>query len=554
MHAKALQKPKSETKSRRIDAAVKFLQEHEDMSLRKAAQIFDVAHTSISRRQLGHVNSQEQWAAQRQLLTPIEEETLTKWALQYHAWGLPLQISHLKQFALEILLKRKTPHPHIGKHWHLQFLNRNPRLKVKLSSPLDRSRMSACTPKNLKDFYDLYHEIITTHQIQAENTWNMDEKGTLMGCMTREFILIPKEERNAFIRQDGKREWVSSLESISAAGKFISTFLIIKACHLREDFFKCDSEMTIHTSVKGWTSNEIALTWLKYHFEPQTRPSDLTAYRLLIVDGHDSHCSIEFIEFCCNHKICLLILPAHTTHILQPLDVGVFGPLSRAYTQILDRHNRWDGRWIDKASFIEYYSEARKTALTYANITSAFEATGIHPFMPSKPLEKLRPHTPPCQITFNAQGKESITIQLQNPDEKTVTQVIDLVRKSLIGTPARELQTIIESLFTTTAILSKANSELVANAHKSKAKKKRLPTAARWLTTKDAEELRAKQKAKEEAAITKKIAATNRKAQSDARKTQTALDRSERRLEQQVTREFKEEYLRLAKIHKTYNK
>jgi hypothetical protein len=65
---------------------------------------------------------------------------------------------------------------------------------------------------------------------------------------------------------------------------------------------------------------------------------------------------------------------------------------------------------------------------------------------------------------------------------------------------------------------------------------------------------RAKQKAKEEAVIAKKIAATNKKAQSDARKTQTALDRSERRLEQQVTREFKEEYLRLAKIHKTYYK
>jgi hypothetical protein len=55
------------------------------MSLRIAAQNFDVTHTSISRSQLGHVNSQEQWAAQRQLLTPIEKATLTKWALQYHA-------------------------------------------------------------------------------------------------------------------------------------------------------------------------------------------------------------------------------------------------------------------------------------------------------------------------------------------------------------------------------------------------------------------------------------------------------------------------------------
>jgi DDE superfamily endonuclease len=190
----------------------------------------------------------------------------------------------------------------------------------------------------------------------------MDEKGTLMGCMLREYILVPKEERNAFLRQDGGREWVSSLECVSGVGKALSTFLIVKGTHLREDYFDRASEITIHTSTKGWTSSEIALTWLKHHFEPHTRNS--TEHRLLIVDGHESHCSIEFIEFCCDHKISLLILPPHTTHLLQPLDVGVFGPLSRAYTQILDRHNRWDSRWIDKASFIEYYTEARKTALT----------------------------------------------------------------------------------------------------------------------------------------------------------------------------------------------
>ena len=65
-------------------------------NLKAKLNLGDVGH---SRRQLGRVNSQEQWATQRQLLTPIGEATLTKWALQYHAWGLPLQISHLKQFA-----------------------------------------------------------------------------------------------------------------------------------------------------------------------------------------------------------------------------------------------------------------------------------------------------------------------------------------------------------------------------------------------------------------------------------------------------------------------
>jgi hypothetical protein len=70
------------------------------------------------------------------------------------------------------------------------------------------------------------------------------------------------------------------------------------------------------------------------------------------------------------------------------------------------------------------------------------------------------------------------------------------------------------------------------------------------LTTKDAEELRAKQKAKEDAEIAKKRAALDKKTEMDVRKTQAALDRSERL----AIKEFKDEYLRLAKIHKTYYK
>ena len=51
---------------------------------------------------------------------------------------------------------------------------------------------------------------------------------------------------------------------------------------------------------------------------PPTRPV------LLIQDGHSSHMSIEGIEFARDNGIHMLCLPAHTTHILMPLDVGVF--------------------------------------------------------------------------------------------------------------------------------------------------------------------------------------------------------------------------------------
>jgi hypothetical protein len=175
------------------------------MSARKAAQIHKYHPSSISKRLTGKSKSQALWAKARQLLTPVEEDILAKWALQYHAWGLPLGIRHLRQFAVEILVRKNTANgkntanPIIGKHWHRQFLARNPSLKLKLSSPIDRCRVAACNPDNIKSFFDLFTQITKENNIATHNIHNMDEKGTLMGCMNRELVLIPKEKKTAFI-------------------------------------------------------------------------------------------------------------------------------------------------------------------------------------------------------------------------------------------------------------------------------------------------------------------------------------------------------------------
>ena len=50
---------------------------------------------------------------------------------------------------------------------------------------------------------------------------------------------------------------------------------------------------------------------------------------MLICDGHDSHITGDFIEFCMDNNILLMILPPHSSHLTQPLDVGVFGALKK---------------------------------------------------------------------------------------------------------------------------------------------------------------------------------------------------------------------------------
>ena len=58
-------------------------------------------------------------------------------------------------------------------------------------------------------------------------------------------------------------------------------------------------------------------------------------WRLLILDGHGSHLTPEFLEHCDANRILLMVLPPHSTHSLQPLDIVLFAPLSRHYTEEL---------------------------------------------------------------------------------------------------------------------------------------------------------------------------------------------------------------------------
>ena len=56
---------------------------------------------------------------------------------------------------------------------------------------------------------------------------------------------------------------------------------------------------------------------------------------MLLIDGHASHITTAAMEYCVNHKVILLCLLAHTTHLLQPLDVGIFAPLATAYKNLV---------------------------------------------------------------------------------------------------------------------------------------------------------------------------------------------------------------------------
>jgi DDE superfamily endonuclease len=80
----------------------------------------------------------------------------------------------------------------------------------------------------------------------------------------------------------------------------------------------------------GWINNETGLEWLKY-FDKYTAPRIKGPYRILVLDGHESYESVEFQDYYKSHNIVTLGLPAHSSHLTQPLDVGYFSVLKRIY-------------------------------------------------------------------------------------------------------------------------------------------------------------------------------------------------------------------------------
>lgn len=57
------------------------------------------------------------------------------------------------------------------------------------------------------------------------------------------------------------------------------------------------------TSNRGWTTNEIGMHWLKEVFLPETSTN---RHRLLILDGHGSHITTDFMWECYQNKVILL--------------------------------------------------------------------------------------------------------------------------------------------------------------------------------------------------------------------------------------------------------
>ena len=137
-------------------------------------------------------------------------------------------------------------------------------------------------------------------------------------------------------------------------------------------------------SENGWTNDFLCKQWFRDIFIPQTKNCNIEhgtpdAPILLIYDGHGSHLTNEMLCLAQENNIELFWLLAYTTHCMQPLDVGVFGPLQWRWMERCDDILESTGQEIHTVDFIREYMEVHQLALTKDTIKVAWQKCGICP-------------------------------------------------------------------------------------------------------------------------------------------------------------------------------
>jgi hypothetical protein len=268
-------------------------------------------------------------------------------------------------------------------------------------------------------------EVISSHRIRRQNIWNFDEKGFLLGLVQASKRIVPvsqlKKGRIKGTMQDGSREFISLLAAVSAAGNAMPPCLIYasESSDLQdtwiEQFDDVNDEAYFASTQKGWTNDKIGLSWLERFHEYTFQYSGHHSC-LLLMDGHSSHVNIAFLKMALSYHIIVVILPPHTTHRLQPLDVSIFSPLASAYSQALNEYSRASRGFshVTKRVFWPLFKASWEKAVSGENILSAFEKTGIFP---------LRLDAILSQISFSNTLEETAKIEDFNEIPKDIRSV-----------------------------------------------------------------------------------------------------------------------------------
>ena len=273
----------------------------------------------------------------------------------------------------------------VGGKWIQRLYTRHPEIHTKRGTKLPSDRVRGANSQTIQEFYKSLKELVAAKKITPQYMYIIEESGIANGLGAGRKVIGSSRTSRTYVEEHGDRTWTSSIHAIYATGSTTTPFIIFKGKSMQAQWFSREfPDWHFYCSNNGWTTNALGVLWLTTVFLPETQPKNSDQWRLLLLDGHGSHESVDFMYEAWINKVYLLYLPTHTSYVLQPLDVSLFSPLKHYYRQEYNVVAQFhDTHEIQLQHYITCYYSAFKRAFIKENVKAVFRGSGIHPFRPS---------------------------------------------------------------------------------------------------------------------------------------------------------------------------
>jgi hypothetical protein len=251
-----------------------------------------------------------------------------------------------------------------------------------------------CNRERVENFFLRFSELF---ERDPRLIWNADE--TQLNAAKR-FKVICERNQLPLVTVLENVPHLTGMVTISGGGVVLEPLIILKNLQNLRDLADYETDCYFATSTNGWMTKDL---WVYYALLFCTQisqyrlrlPEELReATMLLIVDGHKSRISVLAAVIFVLNNIDVLVLPPHTSHLLQMYDVGVAPALKVAFKNELEKRVQKlagapPGEKLQqmRIALVESFLDALRRGATNGNIKSGFRMSGVAPLDPMKAID-----------------------------------------------------------------------------------------------------------------------------------------------------------------------
>jgi hypothetical protein len=379
---------------KRVEAAVAALKTQKKPNFKATAARFGVSRYRLSNRFKG-IPSRSTRIPSNLKLTPPQEAALCRYLDlldQMGAYPRPRMIVNCVNSILKASHADPNTEPEtVSEKWFPRWISRHPEYKKKRAKAAELERKRAEDREAAEDWFRRLGSLIRRYGIVDEDIWNFDETGFRIGIGRDNWIVMreKKHSNKAYIPVNTNREYATIVEAVNAVGYTAEPLIILSAKSILKGWFDCIPDgYHLSATETGYLNDDLAYQWIQI-YNKATKGFTKGKYRLLLCDGFGSHATYEFTKYCEDNDIILFFLPPHTSHFLQPLDVGVFHVYKHRHAQAVEDASYTGCGKFTKVEFLAAISKIRQNTFKRRTIQHAFRSCGFVPFNPDVVLEKL---------------------------------------------------------------------------------------------------------------------------------------------------------------------